>query len=94
LQGRVYLSPSLATSASDLLNQLEDPGSTRDRLTDRQVEVLQLLAEGRSMKEAAALLDLTTRTVAFHKYRIMDSLSLHNDAEIVQYAMREHVLFS
>jgi DNA-binding NarL/FixJ family response regulator len=46
------------------------------------------------MKEAAALLDLTTRTVAFHKYRIMDSLSLHNDAEIVQYAMREHVLFS
>ena len=94
LQGRVYLSPSLATSASDLLNQLEDPASTRDRLTDRQVEVLQLLAEGRSMKEAAALLDLTTRTVAFHKYRIMDSLSLHNDAEIVQYAMREHVLFS
>ena len=58
LQGRVYLSPSLATSASDLLNQLEDPGSTRDRLTDRQVEVLQLLAEGRSMKEAAALLIL------------------------------------
>jgi len=62
-------------------------------LTDRQVEVLQLLAEGRSMREAATVLNLTARTVAFHKYRIMEHLDLHNDAEVVQYALRHHVLF-
>jgi len=64
------------------------------RLTDRQIEVLQLLAEGKSMKEAAAVLKLTTRTVAFHKYRIMEHLQLKNDAEVVQYAMRHHLLFN
>jgi DNA-binding NarL/FixJ family response regulator len=67
--------------------------SSVPQLTQRQVEVLQLLAEGRSMKEAAAVLNLTTRTVAFHKYRIMENLDLHNDAEVVQYAMRHHVIF-
>jgi DNA-binding NarL/FixJ family response regulator len=62
-------------------------------LTARQVEVLQLLAKGRSMREAATVLKLTARTVAFHKYRIMENLRLHNDAEVVQYALRHHVLF-
>ncbi|HTF66526.1 MAG TPA: response regulator transcription factor [Edaphobacter sp.] len=94
LQGKPYLSPSLATSVTDLLSQLNEFQSSRYKLTDRQIEVLQLLAEGRSMKEAAAVLNLTTRTVAFHKYRIMDSLGLHNDAEVVQYAMREHIVFT
>ena len=45
------------------------------------------------MKEAAAVLNLATRTVAFHKYRIMQNLHLRNDAEVVQYAMRHHVIF-
>ncbi len=67
--------------------------SSGSQLTERQVEVLQLLAEGRSMKEAAAVLNLTTRTVAFHKYRIMENLHLRNDAEVVQYAMHHHVIF-
>lgn len=61
-------------------------------LTTRQKEVIQLLAEGRSMKEVAWNLNLTTRTVAFHKYRIMEILHLKNGAEIVQYAMREHMI--
>jgi len=63
------------------------------QLTERQVEVLQLLAEGRSMREAASVLNLTARTVAFHKYRIMENLHLRNDAEVVQYALRHHVVF-
>jgi DNA-binding NarL/FixJ family response regulator len=63
-----------------------------DRLTERQREVLQLLAEGKCMKEAAAVLNLTTRTVAFHKYRIMEVLNLRTNAALVQYAIRTHVI--
>jgi DNA-binding CsgD family transcriptional regulator len=58
----------------------------------RQREVLQLLAEGRSMKEAAAILDLTPRTVAFHKYRMMEQLQLKSSAELVQFAVRRGIV--
>lgn len=61
-------------------------------LTDRQLDILQLLAEGRSMKEAAGVLNLTTRTVAFHKYRAMRRLNLRNDSEVVQYAVQHHIV--
>jgi len=94
MHGRLYISRSLKGLASLLVAELESPHSTRCDLTDRQVEVLQLLAEGHSMKEAGAVLNLTTRTIAFHKYRIMNTLNLHNDAEVIQYAMREHIVFS
>lgn len=90
LRGEVYISPSLA--ASNYPRQHVDH-STGPGLTPRQVEVLQLLAEGKSMKEVAGVLRLTTRTVAFHKYRIMQHLQLGNDAELVQYAVRHHVVF-
>jgi DNA-binding NarL/FixJ family response regulator len=62
-------------------------------LTTRQRDVLQLLAEGLSMKEVAGMLNLATRTVAFHKYRLMNILKLDNDAELVQFAIRKHVVF-
>src|SRR5215475_10295810 len=62
-------------------------------LTDRQTDVLQLLAEGLSMKEVASVLKLTTRTVAFHKYRIMQLCGLHNNADLVQLAIRKHLVF-
>jgi len=90
LRGDVYISPSLASSnhSRSSLDRCAGPG-----LTPRQVEVLQLLAEGKSMKEVAGVLNLTTRTVAFHKYRIMQHLQLGNDAELVQYAVRHHVVF-
>jgi DNA-binding NarL/FixJ family response regulator len=55
---------------------------------------LQLLAEGKSMKEVGAVLNLATRTVAFHKYRLMQNLNLKNDAEVVQYAVRKRITFS
>ena len=91
LRGDVYVSPRLERNSGNEvgLNRTELPNS----LTERQVDVLQLLAEGRCMKEVAAELNLTTRTVAFHKYRIMRHLQLRNDAEVVQYAIRHHVTF-
>lgn len=61
-------------------------------LTLRQKEVLQLLAEGRSMKEAAYILKVSPRTVAFHKYTMMDHLRIKTSAELIQYAMNTHVL--
>jgi DNA-binding CsgD family transcriptional regulator len=57
-------------------------------LTIRQKEVLQLLADGYSMKQVAGILDITTRTVAFHKYAMMDHLEIQSSAELVSYAMR------
>jgi DNA-binding NarL/FixJ family response regulator len=62
-------------------------------LTPRQRDVLQLLAEGLSMKEIGHVLNLATRTVAFHKYRIMETLDLHSNAELVQFAIRKHLVF-
>jgi DNA-binding NarL/FixJ family response regulator len=61
-------------------------------LTLRQKEVLQLLAEGRSMKEAAFILNVSPRTVAFHKYTMMDHLHIKTSAELVQYAMSSQLV--
>jgi DNA-binding CsgD family transcriptional regulator len=62
------------------------------QLTPRQREVLQLLAEGHSMKEAAKILSVTPRTVAFHKYRMMEQLNLKNNTDLIQYALRECIV--
>jgi len=97
LKGRSYLSPSITKdtirSLLHLQARVQPPSSTStERLTDRQREVVQLLAEGKSMKEAANLLNMTARTVAFHKYRIMKVLHLKSSAELVQYAIRNHII--
>lgn len=65
---------------------------TINHLTQRQKEVLQLLAEGRSMKEAAFILNVSPRTVAFHKYSMMEHLQIKSSAELVQYAMNRQFL--
>ncbi len=62
------------------------------QLTPRQREVLQLLAEGRSMKEAATILKVAPRTVAFHKYRMMEELNLKTNADLIRFALREHIV--
>jgi len=62
------------------------------QITTRQREVLQLLAEGMSMKQVAAVLNLKPGTVAFHKYRIMQSLGLKSNAELLHYAIRHHLI--
>lgn len=89
LRGRSYIT-SLITG--DVVGSLIEHRSDRQQLTSRQREVLQLLAEGRSMKEAAAILDVTPRTVAFHKYRMMEQLRLKTSAELVKFAVREGVV--
>jgi len=91
--GKRYLTPKIANgSISDLLlahiNELPDPAA----LSHREREVLQLLAEGKSMKDAAAILDITPRTVAFHKYRIMEQFHLKSNAELVQFAVRNRII--
>ena len=91
IEGRSYVTPLIT---QDLVGSLVhgDQSAPGHQLTPRQREVLQLLAEGRSMKEAASLLNLTPRTVAFHKYRMMEQLKVKSTAELVQYAVKHHIV--
>jgi DNA-binding NarL/FixJ family response regulator len=89
LRGRCYITPLIT---HDVVGALVDRQPARHDLTARQREVLQLLAEGRSMKEAAAILDVAPRTVAFHKYRMMEQLGVKSSAELVQFAVKQGVV--
>ncbi len=91
MRGRSYVTP-LVTDG--LMQSLMQEGTRRsgDVLTPRQREVLQLLAEGKSMKEVAAVLNLTPRTVAFHKYRMMEQLHVKSTAELIRYAVRHNIV--
>ena len=89
LRGRSYITPLIAR---DVVGALIGGKTSRHELTMRQREILQLLAEGRSMKEVGAILDLAPRTVAFHKYRMMEQLRLKTSAELVQFAVRQGVV--
>ena len=72
-----------------VVNSLCEEERRLPELTPRQREVLQLLAEGHSMKEVGAMLNLTPRTIAFHKYRIMHQLHVRSSAELVRFAVRQ-----
>lgn len=87
LEGRVYVSPKVARAPSAVFAIDAIRTTRRSTLTLRQREVLQLLAEGKSMKEAAHVLDVTPRTIAFHKYSMMEQLGLRTTAELVQHAV-------
>jgi DNA-binding NarL/FixJ family response regulator len=86
LRDRSYITPLITR---DAVSSLIEQRSERHELTMREREVLQLLAEGRSMKEAGAILDLTPRTVAFHKHRMMAKLRVKTSAELVQFAVKQ-----
>jgi DNA-binding NarL/FixJ family response regulator len=90
LQGRWYVSPLIAKEMMGAVLNPEPP-ETRS-LSTREREVLQLLAEGKSMKEVAAVLEISPRTVEFHKYRIMELLGVKTNAELVQYAIRHGLI--
>ena len=93
LRGLLYLSPRLSKDTVDYLRrQSKMPVEEEERLTDRQREVLQLLAEGKVMKEVGGILHMTTRTVAFHKYRIMEQVGARSNADLVRYAVRNHLI--
>lgn len=92
LKGGSYVTPRAAEGQANIA--LREP---RDRdhapePTARQREVIQLLAEGRSMKEVASILDITKRTVAAHKYAVMELLQLKSNADLVQYAIKHHII--
>ena len=93
--GKPYFSPAVtAVLVEDYMRQLQQRGLTDSYhlLTDREKEVLQLLAEGRSNKEVATLLDLGVSTVETHRSNLMQKLNLHNTAEIVLYAVRKGLI--
>ncbi len=92
LDGHLYVSPQVTKDPLETFLRDHVTNVEHRHLTARQREVLQLLAEGRPMKQVADILHLTTRTVAFHKYRIMALLGLHTNAELVQYAIRNSII--
>jgi DNA-binding NarL/FixJ family response regulator len=93
LKGMLYLSPAIAKETVDfLLRQNKEFIDEGQRLTERQREVLQLLTEGKSAKEVAYELKMSVDTVCFHKYRIKEKLNVKSNAELVQYAVRNHLI--
>lgn len=94
-QGKSFFSPTIANKLlEDYMRQMQQRGlqDSYDLLTDREKEIFQLLAEGRSNKEVAVKLDLSTSTVETHRTRIMQKLDLHSSAEIVLYAVRKKII--
>jgi DNA-binding NarL/FixJ family response regulator len=92
LRGRTYITPLISRGMEKSF--IRDPlGRQRPKsLTPRQREVVQLLAEGKSMKQIADVLHVTPRTVAFHKYRTMEELALKSTAELIQFAIKNHIV--
>ena len=94
-QGRPFFSPVIAqTLLEDYMRRLQQQNlkDSYDLLTDREKEVLQLLAEGKSNKEVASLLSLSLYTVETHRSNLMQKLNLHSTAEIVLYAVRKKII--
>jgi DNA-binding NarL/FixJ family response regulator len=92
LKRRCYVTPSITKQMQEAFVQDPDWKNKRKTLTPRQREVIQLLAEGKSMKEVADILRVTPRTVAFHKYRVMEELRLKTTAELIQFALRSNIV--
>ncbi len=91
LAHRTYITPRIAQRVLDEFVRDPNPDH-RKHPTKQQRRVLQLLAEGKSMKEAAATLNISARTVAFHKYQLMAEQGLRNQSDIVMFAIKERVL--
>src|ERR1039457_5976550 len=88
-RGRIFVTPSINREV--VLAEMERAGrrdNVQSELTPRQREVLQLLAEGKSLKEVAAFLNVSIKTIEFHKYRIMRRLGIHTNAEMTKHAVR------
>jgi DNA-binding NarL/FixJ family response regulator len=91
MKHRSYVTPLVTEGMlGALMHSTPDTGARQ--LTSRQREVLQLLAEGKSMKEVGSILNVTPRTVAFHKYRMMEQLKIKTNAELIQYAIRHNLI--
>jgi DNA-binding NarL/FixJ family response regulator len=89
LQGRVYLTAAVTKS---VIERMAESGQAAPQLTSRQLDVLRLIVKGQRMKEIAASLKLSTRTVETHKYEMMQVLGLHSTAELVRYALEQRIV--
>src|SRR6267142_4013039 len=92
LRGRSYISPLITGDMNGSFIDKAERKKNPNHLTLRQKEVLQLLVEGRSMKEVAYILHVTPRTVAFHKYSMMEHLRLRSSAELIQFAIKNSIV--
>jgi len=92
LKSESYLSSIITKETVSFLLRSRQSYVEEKRITSRQSEILQLLAEGMSMKEIAGVLNVKPGTVAFHKYRIMETLGLKTNAELIQYALKHHLI--
>jgi len=93
LNGQKYITPTLAGEVFESVQR--DPQSSKDpvaSLTPRQREILQLLAEGKTAKEISTILGISTRTVEFHKYEMMQSLGIQNSAELIHFAIKQGIV--
>ncbi len=91
-EGRSYVTPLATRDMVDSLLHSPRSAAGAQELSPRQREVLQLLAEGRTMKETADILKITARTVAFHKYSMMQDLGIKTSAELIQYAIKKRIV--
>lgn len=92
LDGKTYVSPAVAADVLQGLSRKANPASDPvASLTPRQREILQLLVEGRSAKEIGRTLQVSARTVEFHKYQLMEKLDLHTNAELVHFALKHGI---
>jgi DNA-binding NarL/FixJ family response regulator len=94
VRGGYFVTPLMTKGMTGSFVQNFKQMKSKNRLTLRQKEVLQLLAEGRSMKQVAFELHVTPRTVAFHKYTMMEHLHIKSSAELIEFAMRNSVVTS
>jgi DNA-binding NarL/FixJ family response regulator len=92
LKGKSYVTPSIARGMKESFIKNPAGKARRKTLSNREREVMQLLAEGKSMKQAANSLNVSTRTVAFHKYHIMEQLGLKTGAELIHFAIKNRIL--
>ncbi|HMD43917.1 MAG TPA: response regulator transcription factor [Candidatus Acidoferrum sp.] len=92
LEGRLYVTPAVKFDQIECAATREIKSKNGKELTARQREVLQLLAKGHTMKEVAAILHVATRTVAFHKYRIMEEFRLENNSELLRFALKQKLV--
>jgi DNA-binding NarL/FixJ family response regulator len=90
-QGLSYLSPLVAQETVMHLQRKQNHFGEEKCITRRQSEILQLLAEGKSMKEVAHIIDIAPGTVAFHKYRMMETLNIKTNAALLEYAIKRHM---
>lgn len=94
LCGRTYTTPLLIGRTADDVRQKPSRRNTPEALTSRQREILQLLGEGHSMRKAASVLGIKPRTVAYHKYRLMNEYGLKNGADVIQFAIKQRLVSS